>query len=543
MQRYPFWSLSLIVGILLVGCCVKDPTCKGDTSLSPGNMWRPKEEIVKCPCQYPWDQDLEETLASIQKNNVQVADLIDVALLMNPTTQFTWAEARAAAYGVGIAESALYPSIILNNQLNIEDTEYDGFGPLATTTASSSKTNTSAQARHLLRHRNPKFHPDMLLRSKTTTRTTGTTNSALVVGNIAQSIGPSRTLLNDLSVSYLLFDFGGREASIEAAKQALYNSNWTHNRQIQQVIISVLQSYYNYIGTVYLLEARYSDLEDAQKNYEAAKVQFETGTRSKLDVLQAETNLINIELSIVRLKGQKEVFHGTLANALGLSANTTFNVPEISHFKAVDVISEKIDQMIEESKKYRPDLAAAYATHAQRKAEVIVARSQGLPTLGALVEMQEFNDMIRSNFNTHTLSGTLMISTPIFSGYLYENQEKQAKELVRASCANIRTLQNNIALDVLTSYFNFKTAVKSLSYSEEFVKYSEEAYEAALIGYQVGTSSILDLLAAQRSLSEARALLIQARTQWSVALSNISFAMGTTGTEEEIKPWKIKNAS
>lgn len=521
----PLWMI-VLAGLGLIGCCVKDPSVKGDTSLIPGNFWQPKEDIMRCPCNYAWDQDLKDALASIQKENVQVADLIDVALLMNPTTQATWANARAAAYGVGIAESALYPNIVLNDQLTYEDTEYDDGPPVVTAAMATKPTAIKTKGNRT--------------GTGTTPKATAPIDSALIVGNTAQSIGTSRTLVHDLSMSYLLLDFGGRAASIEAAKQALYQSNWIHNRQIQQVIISVLQAYYQYTGIAHLLQARYSDLENAKKNYEAAKVQFEMGTRNKLDVLQAETNLINIELSIVQLTGQKEVLHGTLANAMGLPANTPFQVPDVVHLDATDVIAGQVDQMVEQAIKDRPDLAAAYATHAQRKAEVIVARSQGLPKLGSLVELQEFNDMIHGSLNTHSISGSLMVSAPIFSGYLYVNQEKQAQELVRQACANIRTIEMNITLQVVTSYFDFKTAIKSVRYSEDFLKYSQEAYDGALIGYQVGTSSILDLLAAQQSLSEARARLIQARTQWAIALSNISFAMGTTGTAEEMKPWKMK---
>ncbi len=543
MNRVSF-ILCMCTGLLLTSCCPKDPTCLGQTSIDPGVFWQPKDDILTCPCEYPWEAELASTLDIIRKPHVQVADLLDVALFMNPLTQQTWANARAAAYQVEIARAALYPTVTLDSEFFIEDTEFDDVTPVSSVDSTVTPANDfllnipHSPLHRFLLGRGLELIPLASLINNNTDEAAGTTDPSLVVGDTAMGIGPSRTLTHTLALSYLLLDFGGRQATIEAAKQALYASNWTHNRQIQQVIIGVLQAYYAYMGVSHLLEARYSDLKNAQKNYEAAEAQFQVGIRNKLDVLQTQTELISFELAIADLKGQKEIVYGQLAKAMGLQANTEFQLPEIPAHLPIDVVTEQVDALIEEAKQNRPDLAAAYAFHAQTKAQVIVARSQGLPTLNTSANLVEFNDLMNPSFNTHSISGAFTISVPLFSGFLYMNQERQAREYVRAACANIRNVEINIALEVMTSYFNFKTAVENLHYSQKFLKFSEEAYEAATLTYQEGLGTILDVLSAQRTLANARAQHIQARTRWAIALSNISFAVGTTGTDKEIKPWK-----
>lgn len=535
-------GIAACTGLLLTSCCPKDPTCLGQTSIDPGVFWHPKDDILACPCEYPWEVELASTLDIIRKPSVQVADLIDVALFMNPLTQQTWANARAAAYQVEIARSALYPTVTLDSELMYMDTEFDDVNPVSAVDLTSTATNDclpgAFNLHRFLLGRGLDVIPLASLINENNNVDVAVTDPSLVVGDTAMGIGPSRTLTHNMALSYLLLDFGGRQATIEAAKQALYASNWTHNRQIQQVIIGVLQAYYAYMGVSYLLEARYSDLKNAQKNYEAAQAQFEVGIRNKLDVLQTKTELISFELAIADLKGQKEIIHGQLAKAMGLQANTEFQLPDIPAHLPIDVVTEQVDALIEEAKKNRPDLAAAYAFHAQTKAQVIVARSQGLPTLNTSANLEEFNDLMNPSFNTHSISGAFTINVPLFSGFLYMNQERQAREYVRAACANIRNVEINIALEVMTSYFSFKTAVENLHYSQEFLKFSEEAYEAAFLTYREGLGTILDVLSAQRTLANARAQQIQARTRWAIALSNISFAVGTTGTDKEIKPWK-----
>ncbi|WP_068469032.1 TolC family protein [Candidatus Protochlamydia phocaeensis] len=555
------------LSLLVLGCCPKDPSCRGATSLSPGYFWKPTEDYYRLPCDYDLsqDEDLRAAIEQIQKHRVEVADLIDVALQNNPTTQMTWANARAAAFGVEIAKSALYPSIILNEDLNYTSAQLDDGPPdvisatSATGTAAATTAATTAGAAgsppnqvNLLNavSRSKAIRAQVLNNGQGNAQTGvtgtgagagGTTTAAVATATtFTPPTGTTKTLTSDLTVSYLLLDFGGREASIEAAKQALYNSNWTHNRQVQQVILSVLQNYYTYKGLDALLKARQSDLKNAQENYESAKALFDAGIRTIVDVLQAQSDLINIELSIVQIEGQKEVAYGNLANALGLPADTRFNTPDIPKDLPLDVVSANVNQLIDQAMKRRPDLAAAYALHEQRKKEVIVARSSGLPTLGSLINLEENNDLMNPSFNNHSLSASLIVSAPLFNGFYYMNLERQAKEVLRGACANLRNVEIGVTLDVVTSYYNFKTAVKSVKFSQEYLKYSQESYEAAFITYREGISTILDLLNAQRSLANAKAQLIQARTNWAIALSNISFAVGTLGTGEEIKPLKQK---
>lgn len=545
LLRHSFKTLSLACLIVLTGCCPVDPTCKGATAPCPGYFWRPADPIIQCPCDYEIDKDkdLQASLEELQRYDVEIYDLLNTALQNNPSTQQTWAQARAAAFSVEMAKSTLYPTVTLNESLNYTNTQLDD-GPLdvvPTSTADTAADDNPSAVNSSLQNQAGPFKARRAQGADTTTVTTSDFNTDITVTNFGSAPGEFSDLVSELSISYLLLDFGGRRATIEAAKQALYNSNWTHNRQVQQVLLLVLDAYYTYSGLTALLEARQSDLKNAQTNYEAASQLFEAGVKTKLDVLQAKSDLINIELNIADIEGQKSIAYGQLANALGLPSNAEFRVPKFPQQLPIDVVNANIHQLIEKAKRSRPDLAAAYALHEQRKEEVVIARSAGLPILGTAVQLQEFNSFNTPDLNSHSVSASLVLSAPLFNGFFYANQERRAKEFLRGACANLREVELAITLDVITSYFNFRTAVQSLKYSDEYLNYSEQTYEAAFIIYREGIGTILDLLTAQRTLANARAQKIQARTQWARSLSAISFAVGTLGTPEEIKPWKPNN--
>jgi len=50
-----------------------------------------------------------------------------------------------------------------------------------------------------------------------------------------------------LTLTYTVFDFGQTRSTSESARQALFMADWTHNQEIQTVIQTVMDNYYDYI--------------------------------------------------------------------------------------------------------------------------------------------------------------------------------------------------------------------------------------------------------------------------------------------------------
>ncbi|MGD9652098.1 MAG: TolC family protein, partial [Candidatus Dadabacteria bacterium] len=146
-----------------------------EASQAPGEAWTPSEE------ERTKSFELEELPAMPEElkpdeEKLTLSQLVDFALINNPTTQVAWQDARAAAAVWAQARGLYYPQI------------------------------------------------------------GGTANYAYARGG-GSSTGsdPYREQYANvgLSLSYLLFDFGGREAQIDAARLALINANWNQNDAIQ----------------------------------------------------------------------------------------------------------------------------------------------------------------------------------------------------------------------------------------------------------------------------------------------------------------------
>src|SRR5258708_6277960 len=125
---------------------------------------------------------------------LELAQIVDLALSNNPLTRTTWLQARVSEANLGSARAAYLPTVDLD--------------------ASLTRARTSPAS------------------------------SATTALN-----GPA------LSLDYLLFDFGGRNAASEAARQTLIAADYGHNQAIQDVILRVEQAYYDYLDANALLTA------------------------------------------------------------------------------------------------------------------------------------------------------------------------------------------------------------------------------------------------------------------------------------------------
>ncbi len=431
-------------------------------------------------------------------------ELIDIALRNNPETRATWEAAKAAAYQLQAAKSTLYPHIEAEAGYAITYQNFSG----------NNKNIDSGLV--VVADPAPEDQNELIDPS------TGIAIGEFIGGNADFS----QLIVSDLSASYLLFDFGARCASIESARQALQIANWNHNRHIQHVMIHVLNAYYAYLNVKAHLEAQKDDLEDAEMNLKAAKELFDAGVRTHLDVLQAQSLLVNIQLIMEETLGYVNIELGNLANALGLPANTPLSVASLPDKMPSDQV-DCVENLMEMAKQRRPDLAALLAEYNKKRADLAFAEADGLPFVTANADIERVDGLTRGISSGTVYSGALSVEIPLFQGYYYANRKRAAKAKVLQAFANLQSKESDVLLEVWKSYYSFKTAVKTYKYSEEFLKFTEETYESALGGYKEGTSSILDLLSAQKALSRARAHKIQARTEWVTSIAGIAYATGT----------------
>ncbi|MCU0291784.1 MAG: TolC family protein [Thermoanaerobaculaceae bacterium] len=397
-----------------------------------------------------------------------LAQVVDIALQTSPLTRQSWQAARSAAAQVGVKMAPFYPT------LDLSVTGYRG--------------EVSADGREA--------------------PTTG-------------SWGPAAT------VSYLLLDFGGRAANVEDARQALLAADWSHDATIQNVVFGVQQAYFRYQGAKALVEASHIAIKQAETALEVATVRHDAGVATIADVLQARTALSQARFNLAGVEGLVATFRGALATAMGLPANIPFDVGSLAGEVPLEAVAGRIEPLIEQAMSRRPDLNASRAQVLKAEAKVRSVRSEGLPTLSlSATAYRSFYDPDAFRDYRDNWSARALVTYPLFSGFANQHGVAKAKADAAAASAGSESLEQQVVLDVWTSYYAVTTTVERVRAARDLLASAEQSELVAEGRYREGVGTILDLLVAQSALASARSQEIQARAEFFISAARLAQATG-----------------
>ncbi len=343
------------------------------------------------------------------------------------------------------------------------------------------------------------------------------------------------TLTPTASLSLLLFNFGGREADVQAARRALDAANWNQNAIFQNVILDIETVYYQYLSAQALLEAQETNRKGAQANADAAADRHRAGVATIADVLQAKTALSTIDLQIVTTRGLIQILHGALSNAMGLPADAPFDVSDrLPETVPLEAVTKQVALCIKEAEARRPDLAAAQALVSQAEAGVRKARSTFFPAFslsGNIGRVYYQGNPVSNPFYSVSLS----VSLPFLFG-LQQYSVLAAKAQAEEARDQAAALARGIDLQVWTSYYGIKTAEQKIRTAGDLNESARASYDVALGRYKEGVGSILDLLAAESALEAARVQLVQAKSDWLLSLVQFTHDTGALAPPAPAKP-------
>jgi outer membrane protein len=438
-------------------------------SPSPSVSWSPPPGAAppRSPSSPPQiPDDLRAHAASLT-----LTEVVDVALRNSPQTREAWWRARAAAADVDLRRASLAPEL-----------------------------DVQAEA--------------LSTRQALTSGDGGVTYTTL---------GPAATL------NYLLFDFGGRQADVESARQALFAADFLHNQAIQDVVLQVERIYYQYQGTKALLEAEQTSLKEARTNYEAADERRRAGVATVTDVLQTRTALAQSELNVESLDGQLQAVRGGLAATMGLPANLPYDVAPLPAEIAPRQTSEAVEALIDRALAGRPDVESARAQALAAASDVARDRADLLPKVSFQGSFGRpwYGGAFTSPGVVY--SGALLLNFPLFDGGGRAARVRQSQADLEAARSHVADLEQQATVQVWTDYAAVRTAAQRIETSRTLLQSAVESEQATSERYRAGVGSILDLLTAQSTLASARAQEVQARADWLQSLAQLAHDTGTLG--------------
>ena len=392
--------------------------------------------------------------------------LTDLALRNNPSTRAAWAQVRADAATLGIAESAYWPQVT------------GEFSATRSKSLSATGRATPAQTRY----------------------------------------GPA------INLSYLLWDFGSRSGQREAAQYNLVGTQLAQSQAIQNVILLVEQAYYEVEGYAALVRANRQSLDSAARNRDAAEQRRKRGVATVGDVYQARAAEAQARLAVQESEGSLRAARGKLAAAVGYPANTALDLVPWRE-KAVAMPDVPVETLMAQARKARPELLESKQREMAAQATIQATRGQGLPslTLNGGAGTTWVSD-VSGRASHYSVGATLNI--PIFAGFADRYALDRARAQADLAQADTDSLLRQVELEVWQAYQDLQTAAGTLTTTETVVDNAKLAADVSQARYDRGLDSILNLLTAQSTLASARANRVQALVNYYTALAVLGHAVG-----------------
>ena len=293
-------------------------------------------------------------------------------------------------------------------------------------------------------------------------------------------------------------------------------------------MLETATGYYQYLNAKAQVVARQANLEEARRNLAAADERHRAGVATIADVLQAKTAASQAELVLQIVEGQVQVVRGALATTIGVPATVPVDVGELPEELPLDAVQQGVDELIAQAVEERPDLAAQRFRVLAAESRIHAAAVDGLPalTLDALGNRTfYYTPNARDPFATNW-AGAITLRIPIFRGFDTAYQVQRAREEAELAKATADRTENDVILDVWTSYYDLQTAAQRVRTTRDLLTSASQSAEVADGRYRAGVGSILDLLTAQSALADARSQEAQARSFWFLSMAQLAHATG-----------------
>ena len=334
-----------------------------------------------------------------------------------------------------------------------------------------------------------------------------------------------RNTQNQIVASYLLYDFGGRDANLENANQLLKAASATQDAIVQRVLLNAVNAFYQVHANKAILKASIESERLFEESFKAAEAKYIAGIATPADKLQVNTSFANATLTRLTNEGLLRIAYGNLATIMGVSPGTPIEIID----NDIDVIPEFIDQdiqaLIEQAIIQRPDLIATESELKASVAKIESVKAEAKPKVKIEASNQYDSETIFLRDINASQVG-ISVTIPFFEGYKPSYLIRSAEATAELKASKRDQLRLQVSLDVWTAYQNLKTANESTKASQILLTSAEESSHVALGRYKEGVGNIIDTLNAQSALASAKQQKIQSILNWNIARTTLAQSIG-----------------
>jgi outer membrane protein len=294
----------------------------------------------------------------------------------------------------------------------------------------------------------------------------------------------------------------------------------------EEILLATDQAFYDALTAQAVLQVAKQTVNARQATETQVNQMTQNKLKSSLDLSFADVNLSQSKLLQLDAQNNADASMAALDSVLGLDHEVTYQLIDDANLDGAPPAD--FHPLIQSALAQRPDLQSL--TFGEQSAQRFARAQwdQRLPSITAAGTVGTVPIRVDQFYTNNWWGGIgVNMNIPIFNGFLYSAEAKEAKFRAQADAERIRGLRDQIVRDVRTAWLQANNAYQRIGVTDELVKQANLALQLAQTRYQLGLSSIVELSQAQLQQTSAAIDNTNAQYEYRLALATLQYQVGT----------------
>jgi TolC family type I secretion outer membrane protein len=344
---------------------------------------------------------------------------------------------------------------------------------------------------------------------------------------------PHQNWNSGVQIVQSIYEGGKMVAALKAATATKRQAVAQFQTVRDDTLLVVRLAYYDVLLAAQQITVHEASVNLLQKELEDQQRRYNAGTVPHFNVLRAEVAVANERPALIQARNSYRIAKNNLSNLLGynLPREIWEDIP-LNLTDTLDAAPYPVDlpAAIQQALDRRTELVAARKTAELQRLNVVNAKAGYKPTVQVFAGYGWYNAQytppVELDHDIHGWNAGGQLSWDIFDGMLTHGKVVQARALYEKSKTDVDDKGRQIELEVRTAYSDFIEAREVLESQQKVQEQADEALREARARAEAGTSTQLDVLDAETSLTQARTTQIQALHDYAVARARLERAIG-----------------
>lgn len=332
---------------------------------------------------------------------------------------------------------------------------------------------------------------------------------------------PLTNLRSAITTSSTIFDGMRTTARIDQARESKSQADLGLRLVEQSVRFEVIRAYYGLIVARSAKDVADQAVRTAESNVQRVQDRLRAGLVVDSDFLAAQVELSNLKRQQIQSQGDIVSAEAAFNTWIGQPMDVSPHVSGALTEKVFDI--EDQEELIRRAIDHRPDYAVSSSMIRTAEDRVREVRADFLPSARALANFGV------SGWNLTTGSSDYTVGVNVTFD-LFNGERKARLSEARSAQSSARALRDErgdqIRLDVIRAVQQFMTAKQQLDVARSSVEQAREALRIIQDRYELGLTTITDLLRAQTEVVRAQMGVLASRHAYFVGYAAILLATG-----------------